>query len=275
MSTLEGSGPPARRGWLADALREFWWFGLKQAWACVFGGIMLALILASHLFWPEDAALHRYDALFLAALGIQALLLATRLESWDEARVIFIFHLTGTAMELFKTYAGSWIYPEEAIFRLGGVPLFSGFMYSAVGSYLARAWRLFEFRFSRYPPHWAAWALAVGAYVNFFAHHYIWDMRYVLIAASLALYGPCLVHYRPRAMRLRMPLALGFALVALFIWFAENIGTFAGAWVYPEQAAGWQMVSLTKLGSWYLLMILSFVLVTSVNRPRAERPNFR
>ena len=270
MSTFEGSGPPVRRS-LTEAFREFWWFGLKQAWACIFGGMMLALILLSHLFWPDEAPLHRYDALFLAALAIQALLLATRLESWDEARVIFIFHLTGTAMELFKTYAGSWIYPEEAIFRIGGVPLFSGFMYSAVGSYLARAWRLFDFRFTRYPPPWAAWALAVGAYVNFFAHHYIWDMRYVLIAASLALYGPCLVHYRPREMRLRMPLALGFALVALFIWFAENIGTFAGAWVYPEQAEGWRMVSLTKLGSWYLLMILSFVLVTSVNRPRPER----
>ena len=134
----------------------------------------------------------------------------------------------------------------------------------------ARVWRIFDFRFTRYPPGWAAWALAVGAYVNFFAHHYIWDFRYVLIAASLALYGPCLVHYRPREMRLRMPLALGFVLVALFIWFAENIGTFAGAWVYPEQAEGWRMVSLTKLGSWYLLMILSFVLVTSVNRPRTE-----
>lgn len=28
------------------------------------------------------------------------------------------------------------------------------------------------------------------------------------------------------------------------------------------QANGWQMVSLSKLGSWYLLMFISFVMVT-------------
>jgi uncharacterized membrane protein YoaT (DUF817 family) len=65
-----------------------------------------------------------------------------------------------------------------------------------------------------------------------------------------------------------MPLLLGFLLVALFIWFAENIGTFARAWTYPGQENGWQMVSLAKLGSWYLLMIISFALVALVNRPR-------
>ena len=32
-----------------------------------------------------------------------------------------------------------------------------------------------------------------------------------------------------------MPLLLGFTLVALFIWFAENIGTFTAAWIYPHQ----------------------------------------
>lgn len=47
--------------------------------------------------------------------------------------VITIFHVVGTAMEVFKTHAGSWVYPEENFFRIGGVPLFSGFMYAAVG----------------------------------------------------------------------------------------------------------------------------------------------
>lgn len=143
-------------------------------------------------------------------------------------------------------------------------------MYAAVGSYLARVWRIFEFRFTRYPPLWATWAVAILAYLNFFTHHYILDVRYVLIAATLLMFGPCKVHYRPHVMRLNMPLALGFGLVALFIWFAENIGTFAGAWIYPSQENGWSMVSLTKLSAWYLLMILSFVLVTWVQRPEPE-----
>ena len=63
-----------------------------------------------------------------------------------------------------------------------------------------------------------------------------------------------------------MPLVVGFVLVAVFIWFAENIGTMARAWSYPGQEAGWEMVSLSKLGAWYLLMIISFVLVAFVHR---------
>ena len=64
-----------------------------------------------------------------------------------------------------------------------------------------------------------------------------------------------------------MPLLLGFVLVSLFIWFAENIGTASRVWLYPNQAAGWSPVSAAKLGSWFLLMIVSYVLVTLVNRP--------
>ncbi len=65
-----------------------------------------------------------------------------------------------------------------------------------------------------------------------------------------------------------MPLLIGWFLVALFIWFAENIGTFAHAWSYPNQRNGWELVSPAKLGAWYLLMIISFVLVSLVHRPK-------
>ena len=58
-------------------------------------------------------------------------------------------------------------------------------------------------------------------------------------------------------------------LVALFIWLAENIATFARAWTYPDQSDGWRVVSPAKLGSWYLLMYISFVLVAAVHRPRS------
>ena len=112
---------------------------------------MLALLLATHFLYPDEAAFARYDFLTLAALAIQVAMLLFRLETWEEAKVILIFHVVGTVMELFKTAHGSWIYPEESVLRIGGVPLFSGFMYAAVGSYIARVWRIFDFRFSTYP----------------------------------------------------------------------------------------------------------------------------
>jgi uncharacterized membrane protein YoaT (DUF817 family) len=59
--------------------------------------------------------------------------------------------------------------------------------------------------------------------------------------------------------------------VALLLWIAENIGTAAGAWIYPHQQAGWELVPLSKLVSWLLLMLVSVVLVTLVHRPREER----
>ena len=46
-------------------------------------------------------------------------------------------------------------------------------------------------------------------------------------------------------------------------------GTFAQAWSYPGQEKQWHMVSLAKYGSWYLLMLISFVLVTLVQPVRA------
>lgn len=258
------------RGLFARIATEFLAFGVKQAYACIYGGLLLALIMGTRFAYPTDAWLTRYDFLFVAALAIQVWLLAARLETFDEAKVIIIFHVVGTAMEIFKTHAGSWVYPEENIFRIGGVPLFSGFMYAAVGSYLARVSRIFDFRYTHYPPLWTTWLLAAAIYVNFFSHHYIIDLRLGLFAALFLIYGRTWVHYSAYRYRQKMPLVLGFFLVALFIWIAENVGTFARAWQYPGQEAGWQLVSLHKLNAWVLLMIISFVLVTLVNRPRGE-----
>ena len=250
-------------------LFEFAVFVFKQGWACLFGALMLAALVGTHLWWPVDAPLHRYDALTLFAIVVQMAMLAFRLETPREASVILIFHLVGTIMELFKTSAGSWIYPEPALLRIGGVPLFSGFMYAAVGSYIARVWRGFDFRFDDYPKNWAAWLLAAAIYVNFFAHHWVADIRWVLFAATVLLFWRTKVWFRPLDRYRSMPLLPGWLLVAMFIWLAENISTFARAWTYPDQQDGWQMVSLAKLGSWYLLMIISFVLVGLVSRIRA------
>jgi uncharacterized membrane protein YoaT (DUF817 family) len=258
------------RGCAAVALHEFVCFGVKQASACLFGGSMVLLLGLSWAFYPSHAALARYDFLTLAALAIQCALIATRLETMEEAKVILLFHVVGTVMEVFKTTVGSWIYPEPSLLRIGGVPLFSGFMYASVGSYIARAWRLFEFRFTRHPPFVATVWLAVAIYVNFFAHHFLPDARWLLFAAVAVLFGRTWVHFRIRRVHRRMPLLLGFALVALFIWFAENIGTFTAAWRYPAQHHGWQMVPLSKLGAWFLLMIISYVMVSAVAKKPAR-----
>jgi len=55
-----------RRGPLAAWIYEFVRFGLKQAWACLFGGILLGLIVATRLWYPQDAALHRRRCLALS-----------------------------------------------------------------------------------------------------------------------------------------------------------------------------------------------------------------
>ena len=260
------AGRAARCGRVGAFVYEFLYFGLKQASACLFGGLMVALLVASWRWYPARAPLARYDFLTLAALAIQGVLLAAKLESREEAKVILLFHVVGTVMELFKTAVGSWSYPEPSLLRLGGVPLFTGFMYASVGSYIARAWRLFDFRFTRHPPFGATVALAAATYLNFFAHHYLPDARPLLFLAVAWLFGPCWVHFRIRHVHRRMPLLLGFVLVALFIWLAENLGTFSHAWLYPAQRHGWHMVPFGKLGAWLLLLIISYVMVSALHR---------
>lgn len=252
---------------LRSRLVEFGVFGLKQAWACVFGAALLAVILAVRLWYPENAALARNDFLTIAAIIIQVLMIVTRLETFRELRVIVLFHVVGTGMELFKTSVGSWSYEADGLLRLGAVPLFSGFMYAAVGSYMVRVYRLFDLRFSRYPRRWITAVLAGAIYVNFFSHHYLPDSRWVLLAAIAVIFGPCVMHFRVFRRHFRMPLVLAFLLVSLFIWIAENIATWSNAWLYPSQLNGWHLVSLDKLVSWFLLMIISVVLVAWVYKP--------
>jgi len=251
---------------LPAPLAEFILFGLKQAWACLFAGLMLGLIITTKLVWNPDWPIYRYDALFAAAVLIQATFLALKLESFDEAKVILIYHVVGTLMELFKTDVGSWTYPEAAIVRIAGVPLFSGFMYAAVGSYMARVIRAFDMRFSNYPRFIWTVLLSIAIYVNFFSHHYLPDARWLLFLWTLALFGRVRVYFTVDRVQRWMPLVVAGILTAFFLWVAENIGTATGTWLYPG-VTGWHLVSLHKLGSWYLLLTISFVLVTIVNRP--------
>jgi uncharacterized membrane protein YoaT (DUF817 family) len=273
---LERRIDAAAHRFLADApsegsrakLVEVGVFLLKQAWACLFGAALLVMIVAVRLWYSEGAALATNDFMTLAAIGIQVTMIATRLETGRELWVILLFHVTGTVMELFKTDMGSWSYAAEGVLRIGAVPLFSGFMYAAVGSYMVRVYRLFDLGFTRYPRRWLTAIVAALIYANFFTHHFWWDLRWMLLLAVVLLWARTVMHVRIWRKVIRMPLLAAFAGVAVFIFLAENIATWAGAWAYPDQLDGWQPVSITKLVSWFLLMIISVVLVAWVYPPR-------
>jgi uncharacterized membrane protein YoaT (DUF817 family) len=257
-------------------LHELWLFGLKQVFACIFGGFLLATMIITSYWYPLES-IHRYDFIFLSAIVFQVFLLLTRLETLRESLVIIVFHAVATIMELFKTSEaiGSWTYPEEYFFGIGNVPLFTGFMYSAVGSYLARVWRIFEFEYSHYPKKIFTAILVTLIYMNFFTHHYIWDFRWALLGLTIYLFFRTNIHFKIIKTHRHMPILLGWFLVALFIWLAENIATYTNIWVYPNQTAEWQMVSIAKLSSWYLLMLLSFVLVSIIHNVKIHTANKR
>ena len=47
------------RARLPGGLADFVMFGLKQAWACLFGGLMLALLIGTKFVWSPGWALAR------------------------------------------------------------------------------------------------------------------------------------------------------------------------------------------------------------------------
>lgn len=240
------------------AVTEFLVFGAKQAWACTFGALLLATMVVVHLTVPLAA---RNDVLTVSAGVIQVGMLVFGLETVREFRVVLVFHVVGTAMEVFKTHVGSWEYGSAGWLVVAGVPLFSGFMYGAVGSYMVRVVRLFDLRFDHWPRQWLLVVVAGGIYLNFFGHHFVWDARYALLALVVALFARTRMHVRVHRATLRMPVLLAMLLVALFIWLAENVATWAGAWSYPDQTAGWEPVAPTKVVAWLLLMVISVALV--------------
>ena len=253
------------RARLPFAVAELVMFFLKMGWASLFGALLLIAMIVTDHIWQTHWPVARYDALLAYALTLQILFLALRMESWREARVILLFHLTGTVMEVFKVNAGSWAYPGEGLIKLWGVPLFSGFMYASVGSFMARAIRLFDMRFAPYPPFWATMLLAIAIYVNFFAHHFLPDIRLGLFAATLVLFIRTRVWFHIGSTWYWMPLPLAAFLSSVFLWLAENIGTATQIWLYHGQTAK-DWVSLSKMGSWYLLLFVSFTTVTVVFR---------
>jgi len=249
-------------------LREFVLFGLKQVRACLFAGTFLALILVSkHV---SVFGLARYDFLFLGAVAIQIALVWTGVESKHELMTLCAFHALGISLELFKTHPARalWTYPEGGFFKLGTVPLYSGFMYAAVASYMCQNWKLLDQRLVRYPPYRYSVPLAAAIYLNFYTHHWLPDVRWLLIALTFVVFRKTWVVFTPADRPRQMPLVAAIGLVAFFVWVAENVSTFFGAWVYPQQRHGWELVSLRIFSSWFLMVIVSGIIVADLKHVR-------
>src|SRR3954451_15917196 len=235
-------------------------FAWLEAQSCLFAVLFfLGLALVRVLPLPLDPA----DALLLWCLGVTLVLWLTRWETGREVAVIFGFHLVGLALELFKVRQGSWSYPDTGFATIGGVPLYSGFMYAAVGSYVCQAWRRFDLRITGYRP-WPTAAAAGLVYANFFTEHALPDLRLPLAGVMLAVTWRTDVRFTVARRRYSMPLALSFVLIGFFLWLAENAATLLRAWRYPSQASVWTLVHPAKVGSWSLLVVVSIVLVAAV-----------
>ena len=269
-AALSNAAPRPDLTGLRRGVVEFLFFGIKEARACLFA----VVIFAAMVLVPREGllGLPRYDALLLIAVLAQWAMLATGLETRDELKAITLFHVVGFALEAFKVSPaiGSWSYPDPAWTKVLGVPLFSGFMYAAVGSYVIQAWRLLDVHVRHHPPYWLATLVAVLIYANFFTHHFIGDYRWYIAAAALGVYARTTVSFRPLDRERRMPMLLAFVLIGFFIWLAENFSTLMGVWAYPDQLGAWSTVHVGKWSSWSLLVVMTFTIVAHLKHIKAR-----
>jgi uncharacterized membrane protein YoaT (DUF817 family) len=250
-------------------IRQLWFFGVQQALSCLFPVLVFAMLGISHLF---TGIIPRYDFMLIACVAIQIILYKTKIETADEVLVICIFHLLGLMMELFKVRIGSWSYPEFAYTKIGGVPLYSGFMYASVASYLCQAWRRLNVQISGWPQQRMAKLSGAAIYLNFFTNHFLPDARYVIGGFIFCFFMRSVVTFTVRDRNYRMPTIVSFLLIGFFIWLAENFATLLGAWKYAYQHKAWAMVDCQKISSWFFLVIVSFIIVAELKLLKRVAP---
>lgn len=259
-------------GYTKACLRELLAFGFKEALSCLFPVfIFLMLGLTKFVMVPF---VPRYDLLLITCLLMQWWMYRRGLETKRDLMTICVFHLLGIAMEIFKVHHGSWEYPEFAYSKVGGVPLYSGFMYGSVASYICQAWRRFNLKLEHWPSLSVSVAFAVVIYGNFYANRYVSDIRFIIIPLLILAFVLTSVHFETNGVVRRMPVILSFVLISLFLWFAENVGTSLGAWRYPYQEGAWTMVRPHIITSWFLLCIVSVIIVVLLEQLETGKYRF-
>ena len=241
-------------------IREFLCFGYKEAISCIFPAFIFGM-LAITRFFPIPGV-PRYDLLLALFLGMQIYMYRAGFETYEEVIVICIFHFLGVSMEIFKVSHGSWSYPDVGYTKVLGVPLYSGFMYASIASYICQAWKHFTLRFEDWPPVPQSIFVAFCIYGNFYSNAYIVDLRLIVLPILVYVFRNTVVYFHTNGNVRRMPLIAGFFLIAFFVWLAENIGTFLGAWRYPHQSEGWSLVKLQIMSSWFFLVVVSVIIVS-------------
>lgn len=237
-------------------------FWRAQLASCLFPAVIFAALVISRLF--PASFLPRYDFVLLVCLTAQWAMVRWKLETWDELKVIAVFHLLGLALETYKTQVGAWEYPGAAWTKIGTVPLYSGFMYASIASYLCQAWRRLKLTLTGWPDGRLTVPLACVIYVNFFTDHFLPDIRWLATAFLIVVYARTGVNYEVNGATQRMPLLLAFGILGVAVWLAENGGTWLGAWRYPNQREGWRVVHTSKISSWFLLTVVSFLVVAQL-----------
>lgn len=272
-------GTRAGRGAVVFGVREWgrvgWAFVVIEAKCLLFPLLILFGLALTRRFGVPGVA--RYDTMLVYCLLIQWALVRRGMETVSELRAICVFHALGLILEIHRTSIGAWSYPDPGRLRLGAVPLFSGFMYAGVASYLLQAWRRFDLRFERLPAPWIGVPLAVGSYLSFF---FVRGARIALIGLILLAFVRTWVFFTVAGRTLRMPLGLAFGLIGGAVWIGENLGTFFYGWRYADQANGWRMVAGTKAAAWFLLIVVGFTVMERFKTwerggRRALRPGFQ
>jgi uncharacterized membrane protein YoaT (DUF817 family) len=262
-------------GTTENVVNELVVFGFKNVLSCMFPAFIFFALIVSKLV--DIPYLPRYDFLLVACVGMQAFMYFAKLETASELLVITMFHLLGITMEIYKVGMGSWHYPEFAHSKILGVPLYSGFMYASVGSYVCQAWRWFDLKLEHWPGILLSGVLCTLIYVNFFTHHYVYDFRWVITFLLIVIFRKTKFVFTASQVVRKIPVVLSFLLIGFFIWVGENIATYFGAWKYASQHEGWRMVSVGKISSWFLLVVLSIVIVVQLkfikgNIQKAKQP---
>ncbi|RSL34983.1 DUF817 domain-containing protein [Salibacterium salarium] len=237
--------------------------------SCIFPVAIFATLAVSNVI--DIPFLYRYDFILLICLIVQLLMFRTGMETVDELKVIGVFHIIGLTLELYKVHMGSWAYPEEAWTKVFGVPLYSGFMYASVASYMCQAWRRLHLNLREWPVFLITVPLGAMIYLNFFTHHFIFDIRWILMIILVVVFIRTYVEFQVDDLKLKMPLVLSFFLIGFFVWIAENISTLFGAWQYPNQGEAWEIVHIGKISSWFLLVIVSFIIVAQLKHIKERK----